>query len=334
MVLGLNIIEIAKLAGVSKSTVSRYLNNGYVSDESRDKIKKVIEETGFLPQRYAKTMRTKKTNLIGVIVPKLSTGTASRVVEGITEILSPHGYDVLIANTNLSVEKEMEYLNIFKNNQVDGIIFMATKISKEHLKVMEKVKVPIVVVAQNVNEYPSVYHDDYNAAKEVVGYLIDRGHNNIGFIGVYEEDISVGYERKRGYKDKLEENSIKINPNNIKIGDFTEQSGFELAKELMSNKEKPTAIFTVTDTVAIGVINYLTENNYKIPEDVAVASIGDSKISRFITPKLTTVHYYYKTSGRKSAEIILDLLNKGITSSKNIEENLKLTYRLVQRDSV
>ena len=165
--MALNIIDIAKLAGVSKSTVSRYLNNGYVSVEAREKIKKVIDETGFTPQRQAKSMRTKKTNLIGVIVPKISTETPPRVVEGITEVLSPNGYDVLIANTNLSIEKEFEYLNIFKKNQVDGIIFMATKITEKHIKVMDKLDVPIVVVAQNIDNYPSVYHDDFNAAKDM-----------------------------------------------------------------------------------------------------------------------------------------------------------------------
>ena len=135
--MALNIIDIAKLAGVSKSTVSRYLNNGYVSVESREKIKKVLEETGFTPQRQAKGMRTKKTNLIGVIVPKISSETPARVVEGITEVLSPNGYDILIANTNLSIEKELEYLNIFKSNQVDGIIFMATKrVTDKHIEVI------------------------------------------------------------------------------------------------------------------------------------------------------------------------------------------------------
>ena len=136
----LNIIDIAKLAGVSKSTVSRYLNNGYVGAESREKIKKVIDETGFMPQSYAKSLRTGKTNLIGVIVPKLSTETAPRVVQGITEVLSENNYDVLIANTNLSVEKEFEYLNIFKNNQVDGVIFMGTKITPKHKKIIISVK--------------------------------------------------------------------------------------------------------------------------------------------------------------------------------------------------
>lgn len=328
----MNIIEIAKMAGVSKSTVSRYLNDGYVGEESRKKIKSVIESTGFLPQRQAKSMRTKKTNLVGVIVPKIGTETAPRVIDGITEVLSTYGYDVLIANTNLSIEKEMEYLKIFRNNQVDGIIFMATKITESHLNIMKEVKVPIVIVAQNIEEYHSVYHDDYNASKDVVEYLINKGHKNIGFIGVYEEDISVGYERKRGYIDKLKENNINVNLESIKIGDFTGESGFKLTKELMSQENKPTAIFAVTDNIAIGAIEWLRENKYRVPEDIAVIGMGDSILSKVITPKLTTLHFCYKTSGIKSAEIMIKLLKK--TKVEDIEKKLKLTYRLVERDSV
>lgn len=332
--MGLNIIDIAKLAGVSKSTVSRYLNNGYVSEEAKEKIKVVLDETGFKPQRHAKGMRTKKTNLIGVIVPKISTETPPRVVEGITEIMSPNGYDSLIANTNLAIEKEIEYLRIFKNNQVDGIIFMATKITKEHIDIMNSLEVPIVIVGQRVENYPSVFHDDYNASKDVTKFLIRKGHRNIGFIGVYEEDISVGFYRKHGFLDGLKENNINIKDENIKTGVFSQESGYKLAKELMSNIEKPTAIVAVTDNIAVGAIEYLKENNYKIPEDIAILGMGDSRISSVITPRLTTIHYHYKTSGRKAAEIMLQLLNK--KDKKNIKniKNIKLNYRFIERDSV
>ncbi|MDZ4957376.1 LacI family transcriptional regulator, partial [Clostridium perfringens] len=121
-----------------------------------DKIELAIEKTGFRPQRQAQTMRTKRTNLIGVIVPKISTETAPRVVEGITDELKEYGYDILILNTNLNTKKEIEYLNMLRNNQVDGIIFMATKITNDLLKIMDLIEVPIVVVAQNIESYPSV----------------------------------------------------------------------------------------------------------------------------------------------------------------------------------
>ena len=330
----LNIIDIAKLAGVSKSTVSRYLNNGYVGAESREKIKKVIDETGFMPQSYAKSLRTGKTNLIGVIVPKISTETAPRVVQGITEVLSENNYDVLIANTNLSVEKEFEYLNIFKNNQVDGVIFMGTKITPKHRKIMDKLNVPIVVVAQYMDNYPCVYHDDFNAAKYMTEYLIGKGHKNIGFIGVYEEDRSVGLERKNGYIAALNENDLEVDLENLKLGDFSYESGYELAKKLINKKNIPTAIFAVTDNLAIATIDCLKDNGLNVPEDVAVVSIGDTRISQVVSPKLTTIHYHYKTSGRKSGEIMLELLKNGIKTSKTIKKNIKLSYRLIERNSV
>lgn len=329
----MNIIEIAKLAGVSKSTISRYLNDGYVSAENRVKIQEVIKSTGYIPLRQAKTLRTKKTNLIGVIVPKISTETTSRVIEGISDEISKCGYDLLIANTNLNIDKEMEYLNILKN-QVDGIIFIATKITDKHIKIMEEIDIPIVVVSQNIKEYPSIYYDDYNASKDVVEQLIINGYRKIAFIGVYEDDIAVGYERKRGYINALEENKIKLNEKLIQIGDFSMESGYELCKNLMDGNEKPDAIFATTDNIAVGAIEYLLEAGYKIPKDIGIWSIGDSKISKVVTPKLNTVHYYYKTSGKNSGEIIMSLIDNNVKSSKNVDKKIKLGYRLITRDSI
>lgn len=332
--MGLNIIDIAKLAGVSKSTVSRYLNNGYVSVESRDKIKKVLDETGFTPQRQAKGMRTKKTNLIGVIVPKISSETPARVVEGITEIVSTNGYDILIANTNLSAEKELEYLNIFKSNQVDGIIFMATKVKDEHIKIMRELKVPIVVVAQYIEGFSSVYFNEFDATRDITTYLIKKGHRNLGYIGVYKEDKAVGLYREEAYRETLKENNIEIIEENIKIGDFNKETGYRLAKEIMEGNNIPTAIVAVTDNLALGAIEYLIDNNYRVPEDISVVGMGDSRIARVITPKLTTIHYHYKTAGRKAAEIILDKLNNKSKNNEEVEKRIKLNCLLVERNSV
>ncbi|MBW9146445.1 LacI family DNA-binding transcriptional regulator [Clostridium sp. CM027] len=330
----MNIIEVAKLAGVSKSTVSRYLNDGYVSSENRFKIQEIIESTGYTPLRQAKTLRTKITNLIGVIVPKISTETASRVVEGISNEVSKYGYDILIANANLSVDKEIEYLEIFKNNQVDGIIFMATKLTEKHLRIMASIEFPMVVVAQKTENFHCVYYDDYNASKDMVKLLLNKGHTEIAFIGVTEEDISVGFERKRGYMDALKEYGVSCKQEFLKKGDFTMDSGYKLAAELMDQTEKPKAIFAVTDNIAIGAMQYLTEIGYKIPEDISICSIGDSKISRVVTPKLTTAHYFYKTAGEKSAEIMMELLNKNIDYVKENVKNIKLGYRLEVRNSI
>ncbi|WP_343287823.1 LacI family DNA-binding transcriptional regulator [Turicibacter bilis] len=329
----MNIIEIAKLAGVSKSTVSRYLNDGYVSEEASEKIKEVIEQTGFVPRRQAQAMRSQKTNLIGIIVPKISTETAARVIEGITNELSNAGYEVLIGNTSQSIEKEFDYLKVFKN-QVDGIIFMATEITPKHYELFEQLHIPIVVVAQKVKDYPCIVHDDYHASKDAINYLIDKGHRSIGFIGVGEYDVAVGVERKKGYLDALEEQKIEAQSEYIQIGDFSHESGFNLTKYLMSLPKPPSAIFAVTDNLAIGCMEYLKENGYKIPDDVAVMGLGDIKIAAYMTPGLTTIHYHFQTMGAKSANLLMQLIQSGKESSKNYESNFIFNYRLIERDSV
>lgn len=329
----MNIIKIADLAGVSKSTVSRYLNNGYVSEEAREKIKKVIEETGFVPKRQAQAMRLQKTNLIGVIVPKISTETAARVIEGITNKLSEVGYEVLIGNTNLSIEKEMDYLKVFKN-QVDGIIFMATEVTPKHYELFDQLSIPIVVIAQKVKHYPCIIHDDYHAAKDAIHYLINKGHQSIGFIGVGEYDEAVGIDRKKGYLDALKEHQIQIKEEYIQIGDFSHESAFCLTEKLMNLPHPPTAIFAVTDNLAIGCMEYLNENNYQIPKDVAVMGLGDIKISAYMSPPLTTIHYHFQTMGAKSAQLLTEMIKAGKLSSKNCESNFIFNYRLMERRSV
>ena len=326
----MNINKIAELAGVSRTTISRYLNNGYVSEKNRKKIQKIIDETGYVPSSFAQTLRTKKTNLIGVILPKISSSTISRIVDGISTELKKDGYNVLLGNTDLDIEKEIDYLNIFKNNEVDGIIFLAKTISNRHLEIIENLKIPIVIIGQNIENYSCVYHDDYDAAYFVVDELIKSKCSQIGFIGVGEEDIAVGKERKQGYIDALKNNKINLNNEYIRIGDFSSESGYESCKDLIYKNKNIDGIFCVTDNIAIGAMEYLKSQGIKIPEDVSIVSIGDSKVSKVVTPKLSTVHYYYKTSGIEAAKIII---NKMKYDNKDIDK-IKLGYKYIKRESI
>lgn len=326
----MNINKIAELAGVSRTTISRYLNNGYVSEKNREKIQKIIEETGYVPSSFAQTLRTKKTNLVGVIVPKISSSTISRIVDGISIELKKDGYNILLGNTDLDLEKEIEYLNIFKNNEVDGIIFLAKTITNRHLEIMEKLKIPIVIIGQNIDNYSCVYHNDYEASYEVVKELIKSKCKNIGFIGVSEEDIAVGIDRKKGYINALKDNHIYINQEYIKIGDFSFESGYECCKDLISKSQDIDGIFCATDNIAIGAMEYLKAKSIKIPKDICIVSIGDTKESKVVTPKLSTVHYYYKTSGIEGAKILMDKIKN---NNKDIHK-IQLGYEYIKRESI
>lgn len=326
----MNISKIAELAGVSKSTVSRYLNNGYVSVENTKKIQKVIEDTGYVPSSYAQTLRTKKTNLIGVILPKISSETISRIVDGISSEISNYGYNMLLGNTELNIEKEIEYLNIFKKNEVDGIIFVATIITEKHLSIMKNIKVPIVVVGQDIDGYSCVYHDDYGATYSLTKMLIDNNYKNIAYIGVSDEDVAVGFERKRGYLRAISDNNIKLDEEVIVTGDFSIKSGYSCCKEIVAKNKCVDAILCATDNMAMGAMDYLKEINLDIPDDIGIASIGDSKLSRVVTPKLSTVHYYYKTSGIEAAKVMIDK----IQNDNKKETKIKLGYEIIKRESI
>ena len=324
----MNINEIARLAGVSRATVSRYLNNGYVSEEKKEVIRKVIEETGYQPSAQAQTLRTKKTSLVGVILPKINSDTISREVAGISDVLTARGYQLILANTNNNLEEELKYLSLFKERQVDGVIFIATMFTRKHKQMLKDYKVPIVILGQHLEGYPCIYQDDYRAAVLVTEKLAEKGRN-FAYIGVTDRDEAVGQQRKKGFMTVLHKNKISISDDKIKEGNFTMDSGYEKACELFETDPKIDSLLCATDTMAIGAITCIKEKGLRIPEDVQVAGIGDGALGKLIDPKLTTVHFYYKTSGMEAASMLTDLID----SEKGIHKEIKMSCELVERDS-
>lgn len=326
----MTISEIAKMAGVSSACVSRYLNNGYVSEEKKSKIKQVIDQTGYVPSLQAQTLRTKRTKLIGVIIPKIDSEAISRVVAGISSEISGKGFQMLLANTENNPKKELEYIEILGQNRVDGIILIATEITKAHKTLLEKVSVPVVIVGQKAKFLPCIYHDDYGASYELAELLIKNNRKNIGFIGVSENDVAVGMERKQGFLDALKKNNVFLNQTNVVLGEFTLESGYACAKKILDTDQNIDALFCVTDTIALGVYKYIREHKKNIPSDISVVGFGHTKMSKVVYPPLTTVHFQYKTSGIQAAKIILE--NLGNNNIGSME--LKLGYEIINNESI
>lgn len=327
----MTIKEVAKLAGTSPTTISRVINNsGYVKKEVREKIEKIIEDTGYRPNAFAKALHQKKSSTIGVILPKINASSSGDTVSGITELASKRGYSILLGNTSHSQEKEIEFLNLFKEKQVDGIILVATIITERHKAVIEKLKIPIVIVGQDSKGLaPCVVFDEEKAAYDMVIYMIASGKEKIAFIGVDESDIAVGKGRRDGYKKALEKNKISLKKEYIENGEFTVESGYEACKKIWEkNSDKPQGIFAATDKMAIGAINFLLDIGLDVPKDVVVSGIGGGFLSRYYKPKITTLFYDYKISGLKSAELLFDLIDK-----KEVEEKVVIEHKLVRQES-
>lgn len=324
----MNINEIANLAGVSRATVSRYLNKGYVSEEKKAVIRRVIQETGYQPSSQAQTLRTKKTKLIGVILPKINSDTISLEVEGISEMLTARGYQMIIANTNNNQEEELKYLSLFKDNQVDGVIFLATVFTDKHKKMLKEYKVPIVILGQSLNGYPCIYQDDFQAAQMMMEKLLESAQK-AAFIGASHKDEAVGANRMRGVEAAFLKHCFAFPKTRVEKGDFSIQAGYDAAKRLFKRMPDIDTVMCATDTMAAGAMAYIKELGLEIPQDVQVAGMGDNAIGRVLDPKLTTVRFPYRISGREAARMVTDLLD----SPGGIHREIKMGFELVLRRS-
>lgn len=324
----MNINEIAKLAGVSRATVSRYLNDGYVSEEKKEIIRQVIEQTGYKPSMQARNLRNNITRLIGVIIPRIQSEAVNHMVAGISEILSADGYQLLLANTQNKPKEELKYLRLFRKNQVDGIIFMGTIFSKEHLKLMKEVDVPIVIAAQELDNYSCVYQDDYHAAYDAASLLSKTG-THFGYIGVTEKDKAAGESRKKGTLDALKENGIKIAKKNIYETQFKVDGGYEKTRCLLEQSPDIDTIICATDGIAAGALRFIHEKNISVPDQIQLLGFGDTELGNVVTPAITSVHFHYKTTGMESAKLLLEILQSG----NDMQKKIKMGYQLIEKGS-
>lgn len=325
----MNISEIARLAGVSSAAVSRYLNNGYLSQEKKEAIRKVIEETGYRPLVQAQTLRTRKTKMIGVVLPKIDSFSITNVMAGIDSVLEKEGFYILMADTHNDPAKELEYLEVFDDQRVDGIILIATVLSPRHLNVLKKSRVPVVVVGQQVAGVSCVYHDDYNAFLEITRLVLDKGCRSLGYIGAFPQDKAVGQERRRAYCDAVREAGLEEQAEHVAVANFSISSGQKKAAELIASYGPMDALICVTDTVAVGALQYLKSNGVRVPGQTLLTGSGDSSVSGVTSPSITTIRFYYEESGINAAKLLMERLGKAETPVKEI----KLGYQIIENDS-
>lgn len=325
----MNISEFAEYAGVSKSAVSRYFNNGYLSSDKREKIEKAIEETSYFPSFSAQTIKTRVTKLVGVILPKLSSESCARITEGISQVLYEHGYQILLVNTANDYSKELEYLELFRQNRVDGVIFLATIFTEVHRSLMNKMHIPVIIVGQQYKGFSCVCHDDYGAAYALTELMLKKGAVSPAYIGVTDEDKAAGEARHNGFLKALSDNGIKLDKQRSAVAEFTVDSGYSCAKKIFSAAERPDCIFCATDNIAAGAVLFCRENGIKIPEDVMICGVGDSKIGAMAAVPITSARLHYKTAGIEAAQMLLNAIGR----ASDVPKIMKLDYEIVERES-
>lgn len=319
--------DVTELAGVSNAAVSRYLNGGYISADKSGRIKRAIEQTGYVRSNQARALRTGSTKLIGVIVPQINSESVSRITAGIGQVLGRRGYQMLLANTDNVAEREFEYLDLFQNHPVDGIVLVATMITDEHRAAFASCRVPIVLIGQNAEGVACVYHDDYEAAYELGHALAGRVDGKIAYIGVTEEDRAAGYDRRRGFEAGLLAAGVALDSNLICQGSFTLDLGYRAARELLADDPDVSFIACATDTMAAGALRAFDEARGEGEGVHRVSGFGDNAFLRALTGGIPTVQYGYLTSGVEATNMLLDTLD-GVEGEGGLR-TLKLGHQLM-----
>jgi len=325
----MNISEIAKQAGVSNAAVSRYLNQGYLSEEKREAIRKVIEETGYRPSVQAQTLRTRKTKTIGVILPKIDSFSISSVMVGIDTVLEANGFQILMADSRSEPQRELEYLDTFGDQRVDGVILIATVFTAKHREALKNYKLPLVVVGQQCAGRSCVYHDDYHAFYDMTKFVLQKGCRRLGYIGALMQDVAVGQQRSRAFCDAVREAGLEAQAKHQAVADFSIESGREKAAELWQSCGPLDAVICATDSMAVGALQFLQRQGIRVPEQVLLTGQGASNVTEATTPTLTTIRFFYEESGETAAKLLLEALEKPDAPTKEI----KLGYTLVEKES-
>ena len=308
-----SIKDIARLAGVTHSTVSRALRNSpVVSRETAERIQRLAREAGYSTSAVARSLATGRSDTIGVVVTNIADPFIAGVVSGIEEMADEHNLSVFLANSNAEPEREVRVAQKFEERRVDGIIVTASRVGAKYMPLLTHMQVPIVLLN---NQHPSqfgrsVMIDNVQASLDVIRYLINLGHQRIAYLGDrlgFQSDS----ERYQGYRQALEEAGIALDTALTGHGDGKAEGAEAPVAELLALPNPPTALFCYNDMSALGAMRQIRRHGLHIPDDISVVGFDDLYISEFINPSLTTVRQPLRQMGRLAMETLLKILCGG-----------------------
>ena len=323
----LTIVDIAKMAGVGTTTVSRYFNGGNLKNETRERIKEIVDKYNYTPNTFAKALKSTDSKIIGVIVPCLHSYISGNTLKYLDKELKENNYETLIMNTNFDESKQLEYIKKLARINVDGIILLPTTMSKAYESTIKSIDVPVVMLGQEGEYTYSVEYNDFNSARDLTNYVLSSGHKKIAYLGVSEDDIAVGYYRKLGVLRALEKYNLE--PENILITNFGMEEGYEVVKENIEKLKENSCLICATDNLAYGAIKALEEEGLNVGKDYSVAAFGDYTSSALLKSPLTTIKFDLKDAAKQTVEMLLNVIKKEETAMK-----LLIGYELKIRDSV
>lgn len=323
----ITIYDIARQLNVSTATVSRALkNNPAITAKTKKKILDAAKELGYQTNTFASSLRNKRTNTIGVIVPRLNSMFMSDVIAGIEKVINEAGFNLIISQSLESAEKEKSSAETLFHSRVDGLLVSLSyhTHSLDHFQPFIKKGIPLLFFDRvaDLENCPTIVIDNYKAAYEITSHLIAQGCTNLVHI-TGNLNRSVYNDRLKGFNQSLSDHSLKLDPHNLLITDLSPEAGKRAANQILNMKIKPDGVFATNDSSAVSCMLELKKNGIKIPDDMLFAGFNNDFISEVIEPNLTTIDYKGFEMGQIAAQNLINQINQS--------QNLSLTHSIVIR---
>lgn len=332
----MNIRDIARLAGVGVSTVSRVINDHPdVKDETREKILKIIKESNYIPNNSARILKKNNTNNIGVLVKGVFNPFFAEMINIIGNRINEAGYTMILQQNDYATEDDVDNLIAFvKEKRLQGIICLGGNFLNINDESFQFLDIPVVLTSVNTlskkskSKFSSIGIDNVLAAKASIQYLIDKGHRNIGILLGEKNDVGISGLRLEGYKKALEENNIPYSEENVFIGDYDYSGAYRVTKEIINNRKDITAIFSISDIMAVGAAKSVIDQGLQVGEDISIMGFDGMDISKYYNPGITTVKQPKKNMANNSIDLLLALLAK-----KEDHKHIIFETKIIERES-
>ncbi len=324
------IIDVAREAGVSNSTVSRVVNNSnLVRPETREKVLNAMMRLGYVVNQQARSLRGGRSQVVGLLVPDVGNSYIGSIIRGIDEELAANQYDLMLYTTHRRKTKESTYVSTITRGLADGLLLLLPTNVKAYMESLQAQQFPHVLIDyQHVNNNwtSTIQSTNWQGAYEATQYLIKLGHRRIGYM-IGQQEMQCSLDRLTGYRTALEEHDIPFDPDLIYEGDFFYSEGYHAASRFLQLTSPPTAIFAANDLSAMGVIEAIRTRGLSIPDHVSVVGFDDIPEAAQMHPGLTTVRQPLEDMGRLAVRMLLKQLNNPDLPGARVELPTELIVR-------
>ncbi len=325
--------DVAKLAGVSTTTVSHVINKTrFVAESTQERVNKAVEELNYAPSAVARSLKSNSTRTIGMLVTQSTNPFFAEVVDGVESYCYRQGYTLILCNTGGIYEKQRDYIRMLAEKRVDGMLVICSDLTQELKEMLDAHKnIPKVIMdwGPESSQADKIIDNSEEGGYLATRFLIDNGHKNIACLTGHS-DKAVCVERISGCQRALKEEGLTLRNDWVFNGNFEADTAVEVADKIASLKERPTAIFCFNDIMALGLISRLVEHNIRIPEDISVIGYDNIDLAAYFSPPLTTIHQPKRRVGKTAFEILLER----IKNKEHEKQVFEMKPELVVRKSV